>query len=133
MNLSNNSSPIDPPIDETILGSILSRKSYPNSIQRHLPFNNRWKNRYFVIKKSEILSIISSGKECLYSIYMCFFIDPYRCMLLYVHICIYIYIRIYIYILQVYIYICIYICTYICIYIDIHIYIFRYTIEFKYQ
>jgi hypothetical protein len=119
MNLSNNSSPIDPPIDETILGSILSRKSYPNSIQRHLPFNNRWKNRYFVIKKSEILSIISSGKECLYSIYMCFFIDPYRCMLLYVHVCIHIYIRIYIYTSSIYIY--------MYIYMYIHMYLYRYT------
>jgi hypothetical protein len=75
MNLSNHSSSID--IDEMILGSILSRKSYPNSIQRHLPFNNRWKNRYFVVKKSEILSIISSGKECAYSIYIHILINPY--------------------------------------------------------
>lgn len=62
MSLSQNSSSIDD-VDEIILGSILSRKSWTNSIQRHLPFNNRWKDRFFVIKKSEILSIISSGKR----------------------------------------------------------------------
>ena len=53
----------DPVEDVVVLGPILSRKSRSNSLQRHLPFNNRWKNRYFVIERNEILSIISSGKR----------------------------------------------------------------------
>ena len=46
-----------------ILGSILSRKSWSNSLHRHLPFSNRWKERYFVIENSSMLSIISSGRR----------------------------------------------------------------------
>jgi hypothetical protein len=44
------------------LGSILSRKSYSNSVQRHLPFNNRWKDRQFIIERHQ-LTVQSSGKR----------------------------------------------------------------------
>ena len=47
----------------TILGSLLSRKSWSNSLHRHLPFNNRWKERYFVVENRESLTVISSGKR----------------------------------------------------------------------
>jgi hypothetical protein len=49
--------------NKVILGSILSRKSWSNSLHRHLPFSNRWKERYFVIENSSMLSIISSGRR----------------------------------------------------------------------
>jgi hypothetical protein len=47
----------------TILGSLLSKKSWSNSLHRHLPFNNRWKERYFVVENNEALTVISSGKR----------------------------------------------------------------------
>ena len=54
----------DHPVEDVvILGSILSRKSWSNSLHRHLPSNNRWKDRYFVIENGEVLSIISSGRR----------------------------------------------------------------------
>ena len=54
----------DHPVEDVvILGSILSRKSWSSSLHRHLPFNNRWKDRYFVIENGEVLSIISSGRR----------------------------------------------------------------------
>lgn len=52
-----------PAEDAVVLGSLLSRKSWSNSLHRHLPFNNRWKERYFVIENSDVLSIISSGRR----------------------------------------------------------------------
>jgi hypothetical protein len=54
---------IDDENNKVILGSILSRKSWSNSLHRHLPFSNRWKERYFVIENSSMLSIISSGRR----------------------------------------------------------------------
>ena len=47
----------------TILGSLLSKKSWSNSLHRHLPFNNRWKERYFAVENRESLTVISSGKR----------------------------------------------------------------------
>jgi hypothetical protein len=120
MNLSNNPPPNIDTVDEIILGSILSRKSYPNSIQRHLPSNNRWKDRYFVIKKSEILSIISSGKKDMY-IYTILYVYGY--VFMHIHVCLYECSYIYVY-------------MFVDICMDIHIYtyiIFRYTIEFEHQ
>lgn len=54
----------DHPVEDVVvLGSISSRKSWSSSLHRHLPFNNRWKDRYFVIEKGQVLSIISSGRR----------------------------------------------------------------------